>query len=161
MKKFKNIKDLAAYLNSPQGKSMIIKQTNLVEIINREVHRLYRYLIEEMDKHYASFSPEHYHRTGAWYESIQVHPVRQVGDAFVAKITFVDEFAFHPSVVPGGEDGYVPWLMEVGWKDRSHSTPHFDGFRGTHYIKKAVERWNRDNRLGLTVRVYRGNERYL
>jgi hypothetical protein len=156
----RNIKDLAKYLNSPEGQSKLINQSNIKQALNSEAQRLQTYLVEEINDHLNNFIPEYYHRTGAWLESIRVNPVQQIGNAFIITITFDDEFAYHPSVA-GGDDGYVPWLMEVGWKNHDYKTPHFQGFEGTHYIKKAVERWNADNKFGFHISVYHGDERYI
>jgi hypothetical protein len=160
MPAFNNLNELAKYV-SGKGASSIINQTNIKAALISEAERLQRYLIEEIDNHFMSFQPQYYHRTGAWLESIRVNPPEQIGNEYSISITFDDNFAYHPSVVPGGEEGYVPWLMEVGWKDRNYETPHFDGFKGTHYIKNAVERWNRDNKFGFEIRVYHGDERYI
>jgi hypothetical protein len=160
-KDFTSLKDLEKYLNSNKGQSQLLNQLNIKGALNSEMEKLHKYLLEEMDSHYSSFKPMYYERTGAWIESITISPVKQVGNTFSATITFDDNFAYHPSVTPKGEDGYVPWLMEVGWKDKSHRTPHFDGFSGTNYIKNAVDRWNKTNKFGFTISVYHGNERYI
>lgn len=157
----KNIKQLEKYINSHAGTAYVLNDPEIKKNLQSEMNRLQRYLTEEIVRHYNSFTPEYYHRTGAWIESIRVNPIKRDGVGWSISLTFDDDMAYHPSVVPGGEDGYVPWLMEVGWKDRNYETPHFDGFKGTHYIKNAVERWNKNNRFGFTISVYRGNERYL
>ncbi|MCM3274164.1 hypothetical protein [Paenibacillus elgii] len=160
MPTFNSVADLNRYLSSSNGQQMLFNQDSIKRALQSEAERLQKYLIEEIDKHLMSYQPIEYHRTGAWLESIRMSPVKRVGNEFIISITFDDQFAYHPSVI-GGEDGYVPWLMEVGWKDHSYSTPHFKGFKGTHYIKNAVERWNRDNKFGFKIRVYHGKERYL
>jgi len=160
MSTFNNLNELSKYLDSVNGQQSVFNQDSIKRALQSEIERLQKYLIEEINKHLMSYKPKEYQRTGSWLESIRVNPIKRIGNEFSISITFGDEFAYHPSSIDG-EDGYVPWLMEVGWKDRSYSTPHFDGFQGTHYIKNAVERWNRENRFGFNVKVFRGTKRYI
>ncbi|WP_010498386.1 hypothetical protein [Paenibacillus elgii] len=160
MPTFNNLADLNKFLSSAIGQQLLFNQDSIKRALQSEAERLQKYLIEEIDKHLMSYQPIEYERTGAWLESIRVNPAKRVGNEFSISITFDDQFAYHTSAI-GGEDGYVPWLMEVGWKDHSKQTPHFKGFKGTHYIKNAVERWNQDNKFGFEIRVYHGKERYI
>jgi len=155
----RNNKDLGKYLEGVKKKYDIMSDQKLRSALNNEMERLQRYLIEEINDHYNSYEPTQYKRTGAWLESITVNPIVKTATGYSVSLTFDEGFAIHQGVT--GEPAYVPWLMEVGWKNTSYETPHFEGFKGTHYIKNAVERWNRDNRFGFQIRVYHGNERYI
>jgi hypothetical protein len=161
MPDFRSLADIEKHFGSNKGKSELISQENIKSALISETERLQRYLIEEINNHLDNFTPTIYKRTGAWLESIRINPPVLIGDQYSMSITFDDNFAYHPSVVPNGEPGYIPWLMEDGWKDKSYIDPHFDGFSGTHYIKNAVERWNNDNKFGFKITVYHGDEIYI
>lgn len=161
MATFKNLKELSKFIKSSSGSQAVLADANVRRDLQNEMDRLQRYLIEEMNDHYESYSPEYYQRTGAWLESIRVNPIEKIGNSYSMSLTFDDNFAYHPSVVNGDRNGYIPWLLEVGWKSHSYSTPHFDGFKGTHYIRNAVDRWNKNNKFGFVIRVFHGNEQYI
>lgn len=157
---FNSVKELAKYVESTRGTTYLMDKANIRRALQSEMERLQRYLTEEINEHLNSYKPIQYERTGAWLESIRVNPIVQVGNTYTISLTFDDEQAYHPSAI-GGEDGYVPWLFEVGYKDKSYDTPHFKGFKGLGYIKEAVRRWNNDNRFGFSLIVYHGDERYI
>lgn len=161
----RSIKDLEKILNSDAGKQFIMNDKSIRKALDSEMQRLQRYLIEEINAYLDSYQPIQYQRTGAWLESIRVNPIQMVGNTYSISLTFDDEFAYHSSYLGNDQpDGYVPWLMEVGWDIRDKfggRDNRFTRFEGSHYIKKAVERWNQDNKLGFTISVFRGDERYI
>lgn len=163
MANIRNIKDLLKYVNSDTGKQRIMSDVNVRKALNSELERLQRYLIEEINAYLDSYSPVQYQRTGAWLESIKVNPIQQNGKEYSASITFEDSLAYHDSLF-GGEQGYVPWLFEVGYhwdESKQPRIPRLSDFDGIHYIKRSVERWNRDNKFGFKIAVYHGDERYI
>lgn len=163
MADFRNMKELQNLLNTDAGKQKMLSDASVRKALNSELERLQRYLIEEINAYLNSYSPVEYQRTGAWLESIRVNEIQKVGNEYSASITFDDEFAYHDSLFEG-EQGYVPWLFEVGWhwdQSKQPRIPRLSDFEGTHYIKRSVERWNQDNRFGFKIAVYHGDERYI
>lgn len=154
----RNNKDLKKYLENYAKTQELVNDTQIRRALQSEIERLQRYLYDEVNNHYNNFTPEVYKRTGNWIESITVNPIVRDSSGYSVSITFDDSLAWHNTT---GEAGYIPWLMEVGWKDNSFETPHFLGFKGVHYIKNAVERWNNDNKFGFVISVWNGNERYI
>lgn len=106
-------------------------------------------------------------RTGDWENSIYVtEPFKSPDGRWVISIKFDRDKAIHPSVVhpdDSSQAGYVPWLLEVGWK--WHNDPHpvhmFTYFEGAHYIQKAVQKFNASNPHNLKISVYWGDTKYI
>ena len=93
-----------------------------------------------------------------WQTALDIMETKVTGQAISITIGFHPELAYHPSYLDEDkyEQGYVPWLMEVGWdiRDKIHANNRFTHFKGIHYIKNAVKAFRKNNRYGLTVRVY-------
>lgn len=162
MPEFKNLSDLSKYVDKQQG-NITVNKVQLTQILERELKRLEGYIKEEIQNYLNSYTPTVYERTGNWMESVRISPVTQVGNYLQASIYFDNALANHPSLF-GGEPGYVPWLMEVGWHwrdDKQPRTYRLSDFEGTHYIAKAVERFNSENRHGIKVTVTYNGKKYI
>jgi len=165
MKKFNSLSEIQNHLNTSEGMNLLLTSSNISYALQSEAERLQKYLVEEIDDYYndGSYKPKVYERTGRWLESIKITSPIQIGNKFSISITFDESLANHPSWL-GQEDGYVPWLMELGWdiRDKFNGADNrFTHFEGTHYIYRACQRWNRDNKFGFKITVLHGNERYI
>ena len=60
---------------------------------------------------------------------------------------FNDSGAYGVSVVKGGEAGYIPALLNDGFKDKSHKEPSFFGYEGFNFMELALEQARKDPRF--------------
>jgi hypothetical protein len=161
---FNNVTELKNWINTQHGQNSVLDDNHIRKILSDAGKELEKLMIEELDIYFASYQPKVYQRTGRTVESIRVgEPIKININQWQLNITFDESLANHPSVM-GQEDGYVPWLLEVGWtiEDKVHpSRPMFTNHPGTHYIQKAVERFNANNPYGLIVTVEHNGERYI
>lgn len=164
MATFNNLRDLENYVNSQQGQNAFLDEKQIRKVLNDAGRTLEKYLKEELQKYFNSYDPVEYVRTGDTLKSIKVGQPKKISiNEWSLEITFDDGLANHPSVF-GQEDGYTPWLLEVGWDISGkvgYSRPMFTEHKGTQYIKKAVNRFNKSNPHGLKVTVERNGERYI
>jgi len=128
-------------LRTPDGKTML-------QVIKQELIALKKLIEIEIKEYKAGYPPERYVRTGAWEDSIYIEDPKYEGNKIVGGIRFHNELALHPSVMSKRQpDGYVPWLMEVGWSISRRVQPRRDKFTdfkpGTQYLTKAVEKFNK------------------
>ena len=171
---FTSLKGIAQYVSANSGK-MISSQPEMTKILKSELQRLEEYIKEELQVYFDSYTPTVYKRTGDTERSITLNDPYVEGKDLCADITFDDDLANHPSVMSTETkeqpDGYTPWLLEVGWdisdrvQPRRYMFTHHPGTKGAGgnngYITAAVKRFNRDNKYGIKVSVYRGDEQYL
>ena len=164
MPEFTSFKNLANYYSVNTG-ALLKSQPEILNIVKKEIMTLEMLLKEELQKYFNSYNPTVYERTGATMDSITVNEPYVEGDFICAEITFEEVQAYHPSVI--GEDqefGYTPWLLELGWDIEDKVSPPrmmFTQHPGTMYIATAVSRYNRQNKYGIKVSVYRGDEQYI
>lgn len=162
---FKSLDELSKYLGSPNGFDSIIDQSNVRQILINAAHMLEDYLKEELQNYFDSYQPKEYVRTGNTVNSIRVSEPYKSGVGWSIEIYFDESLALHDSVIGNNQPkGYTPWLLEVGWNIENKvgfSRPMFTSHPGTHYIKHAVEKFNRDNQYGLEVHVYHGDDKYI
>lgn len=163
---FDNINSLFNYFNNTvEGQSQLFGDQSIIKTIEKEALRLEKYIKDAIQEYYNSYQPKVYKRTFAWMNSVRVgKPYIENGYVYI-EIYFDKEYALHPSIMKGNyPDGYVPWLMEVGWNIRDKvkiDKYRFTHFEGTHYIRKSIEKWEQENKYGLQVAVYLDGERYL
>ena len=164
MADFRSLQDLARYFGANSG-AIMASQPELMNILRKEIYKLEQLMKEELQKYFESYQPVQYERTGATMDSFRVGEPYIEGNSICAEITFDDVLANHPSVI--GEDqefGYTPWLLSVGWDIRSKvlaDIPMFTHHPGSQYITTAVSRYNRQNKYGIIVSVYYGDEQYI
>lgn len=142
-----------------QIKKILTKEAKLLQkMIRAEIANYKSSYTNKTDK----FGRPYYIRTGNWEKSIKVSaPYTQDGKLAI-KIYFDPNKALHPSYVKYGDQtqaGYVPWLLEVGWKWKKR-TPlplmfgQFVPKGGSKYIEKAIKKFNavqRPYKLQLSV----------
>jgi hypothetical protein len=163
---FNNLNQLNKWIGTEQGQNSILDEKQIVRVLTNAGDDLHRYMVEELDAYFRSYSPTVYVRTGATVDSIRVGKPEKISiNEWALAITFDESLANHPSVIGSNQpDGYTPWLLEVGWniEDKVQpSRPMFTQHAGTHYITKAVNRFNENNPYGLKVTVEHNGERYI
>lgn len=164
MPTFNNVRELKKWIESQHGQGSVLNDDNVRKILQDAGRELEGYLKAELNAYFSSYDPKVYKRTGNTMKAIQVgEPKRINANEWSLEITFDDGLANHPSVF-GQEDGYTPWLLEVGWniEDKvGYSRPMFTDHPGTEYIKKAVAKFNASNPHGLKVTVEHNGNRYI
>jgi hypothetical protein len=148
------------------GNVKISNGFDVSKFLKQEGERLKKYIEEEIAIYKTSYTPKIYIRTGNWENSMELGNPYQDGNNMIIEIRFNPVLANHPSVIhpeDESQQGYVPWLMEVGWHwHKPHKViPRFTDFEGTQYIKKAVERYNANNPYGFKIKVYHDNKQYI
>ncbi len=147
MPTFKNLKELEKYINNQNNGTKLNNFTGgqLVKILEKEGNRLKDYLEDEIQNYYNSYSPTVYQRTYNFLNSVRITPVLQEGNQLTIKIYFDENMATHDSIF-GGEDGYVPILLEYGWQWKNGmKIEHLSTYEGFHFVDKAIERYNSNN----------------
>lgn len=162
MPDFDSIKEWKKYIDKQRGMSGILDEKQIIKILTEAGQELERYLKQELNAYFSSYDPVVYKRTGDTVKSIMVGVPRKVGvDEWSLEITFNESLANHPSYIADDQpDGYVPWLLHSGWRNKLDSTldiENFTRFKGTNYITKAVDKFNASNKHGLRVQVYHGS----
>lgn len=169
---FNNLKELDDYIRTKSGQMLMLNNSNgigeqqIVKILTEAGQELEKLMIAELNSYFDSYSPTVYSRTGNTVKSIRVGKPRKVSvNEWSLAITFDEGLANHRSYIGADQpDGYVPWLLEVGWniEDKVQpSRPMFTNHHGTHYITNAVEKFNASNTHGLKVTVEHNGQRYI
>jgi hypothetical protein len=163
---FNSIKDLEKYINSQRGQQSTLDEKHIRKTLTEAGQELERLMVAELNAYYQSYNPTVYERTGATVKSIMVGKPKKISiNEWSLDITFDEGLANHRSYIGSDQpDGYTPWLLEVGWniEDKVQpSRPMFTNHPGTHYITKAVNKFNANNKHGLIVAVEHNGERYI
>lgn len=157
MKVFNNLKDLEQFVGSSAGLETVMNEQALKSVLRKEARRLEGYLKDELQKYFNSYSPIVYERTGDTLASIYVTEPKRVGmGLWNIEIRFSD-ISYKPSVMGDYPDGFTARLLSTGWDVSGkvgHSTPYFAIHKGTDYIPKAVERFNKSNPHGFRVEIF-------
>lgn len=166
MTTFNSINDFKKWVDSKQGQQSLLNTDNVKQVLMKEARRLEKYLKEELQSYYSSYSPTVYQRTGNTVDSLRVTPPRRLNNSeWSIGIEFDPSLANHYSYIGEDQpDGYTPWLLEVGWDIRDkigYDAPMFTHHKGTKYITKAVERFNKDNPYGLKISVTMNGKDYI
>jgi hypothetical protein len=137
--------------------SGIINSNQVLQIVKDELKILEQFIKEEIQNYKESYRPNQYIRTGNWENSIYIEEPVLIGNKIIGKIKFND-LAYHKSYIGENQpDGFVPWLMEVGWNIESKvqpRRPRFTDYEGSNYISKAIKKFNnRPNVKKYKIRV--------
>lgn len=130
---------------------------NVMIILEKAGKQLFTMVQDNIDAYYADpmFTPVKYQRTGDWANSLRISDPVIEGDIAYITVYFDEALANHPSLW-GGADGFVPWLMNVGWSinwSHSYRIPRLSDMEGTHYLSDAVEAFNNSNQYGLVCEI--------
>lgn len=130
------------------------------EKLKKEIDRLYDCIQDEIDDYYDSYSPKVYKRTGMWKRSMYAEDlvdIRLEGDQIKLSVRTDPRRAYHWNIT-GDHMSFVNLLMENGWLASNLEAKigvrnRFTRYEGAHCVKNGIERWNRNNSLGLTIDV--------
>lgn len=166
MPTFNNIGDLERWINSSKGQNSLLNETQIKKALRESARLLEKYMKEELDRYFDSYSPTVYERTGDTLKSFRVSDPKKVGlNDWSIEIYFDDGLANHKSYIGSDQpDGYTPWLLEVGWniEDKvGYSRSMFTKHPGTGYIRKAVAKFNANNPHGFKVNVNFNGKEYI
>lgn len=161
MADFNSLNDLAKYINSPKGQNTLTNGNQVRTILMKAGRELEGYLKDELNKYFASTANTvsgQYERTGDTLKAIKVGtPINLGNGTWKLVIDFDESISSQPSRVSSSEpDGFTSSLLNTGWLSKPASgkvIPGFTNFKGTNYIDKAVQRFNKNNKYGLTVSV--------
>lgn len=151
----RNLKDLEKVLSKAQPKNIKLSNgQNLYQLLEEEGKRLYKLVKKYIDKYYSSYHPNVYERTYRFKQSLRISPVKLENNSLAVEVYFDDAYAYHPSVL-GGKDGYVPLLINDGWrwKDISKAPYRFSHYEGFNFVERAIEEYNKTNPHGLKIKV--------
>lgn len=157
VKPFKNINDLAKFIDSQEGQGVFLGQNE--KILLKNLHEagqlLERLLQDEIDAYYKSYDPVQYVRTYDFQNSLRLsNPIKSGMNEWSIEVYFDGQLADH-------DGAYVPTLIDEGWDNRSKTgkdIPRFTHYEGYNYIKRAVDKFNSINKFGLQVRVMRNGK---
>lgn len=139
-------------------RKLVLPNGNTIEKqLKAEADRFLKILQEEIDTWYHSYKPVIYNRTYNMRDSISVDDVVRVYQSknqLVIDIIYSDE-AFHKSLWGGDVINSIE-LMDEGYKVNSgwHKDIENFGYRaGGHFIENAIARFNKDNPLGIDIKI--------
>lgn len=157
MPSFRNMADLNRYLKTRAGDVKMSDGRDLKTVLADEAVRLKGLVRKHIWLWYQSYSPVEYERTHNLVNTVRIAPVKQNGDEISVRVYFDHDEATYPSVFPGGEEGFVPILIDQGWrvkKDVWFRDIHMFGhFEGAGFVAAAVAEYNANNPFGFKVIV--------
>ncbi len=157
MPSFRNLKDLEKYIIKTQGnKIKLSNNKTIMKIMQEEGNRLKDLIQKYIDEYYDSYTPTQYKRTYSFKNSLRIETVKQEGDILSVRIYFDESMAFYESLF-GGEDGYVPRLIDEGWtwKDTTAGAYRLSNYEGFGFVDKAISEYEKDNPYGFKIEVMR------
>lgn len=131
--------------------------------LRQEGKRLKNLANKLWDEYIGSYQPNTYVRTGKSKKSIKLGRVKRL-DAFTwgIELMFVDDLAYHDSVMKGGKKGHSIMLISEGWavsKGNHWGVYRFGYFEGTNYISKLKEAFQQGARQGISIEMnWNGSE---
>ncbi len=145
-----NMNELAKAVGASQD---IPEMAGARNLLRKEANRLLKLLQKYIDEYYASYQPKVYERTYFFKYSLRYEDVQQIGNTLSIVIFFDEGFSTHESIL-GGKDGFVPILLNDGYRTRLQPPRyHFTHYEGFHFVEKAIEEYNRVNPLGVRITV--------
>lgn len=171
MPTFRSVKDLMKHFN---GKSVsdlkgnqgaVGLEKSMTDTLKREAELLASCIQDELDKYYNSYSPIVYRRRAErkpkhpypLRDGINVEPVQvesfKGGKMFSIAVNFKEENAHHPSIF-NGEDGFVPNLLNYGWRWKKKSGPYRLGhYEGAKFVEKGIAQYYKKSRFDFEIRI--------
>jgi len=139
-------------------RKLVLPTGNTIEKqLKVEADRFLKILQEEIDAWYLSYTPIIYNRTYNMRDSISVDDVVRVypsKNQLVIDIVYSDD-AFHKSLWSDDVINSIE-LMNEGYKVKSgwHKDIEHLGYReGGHFLEKAIARFNKNNPLGIDIKI--------
>lgn len=126
------------------------------EMLKSEANRFLEILQDEINNWYSLYKPTVYTRTFNTLKSIYAEDLVEVSSSRInleVKIKYTG-LAYHKSIF-GGEDANTLLLMNCGYAVKSgwhKNIPNF-GYRAAgNFLDRAVERFQKDNIFGITIK---------
>lgn len=139
-------------------RKLVLPTGNTIEKqLKVEADRFLKILQEEIDAWYFSYTPMIYDRTYNMRDSIRVDDVVRVypsKNQLVIDIVYSDD-AFHKSLWSDDVINSIEFMNE-GYKVKSgwHKDIANFGYReGGHFLEKAIARFNKNNPLGIDIKI--------
>jgi hypothetical protein len=137
-------------------RKLVLPTGNTIEKqLKVEADRFLKILQEEIDAWYLSYTPIIYNRTYNMRDSISVDDVVRVypsKNQLVIDIVYSDD-AFHKSLWSDDVINSIE-LMNEGYKVKSGWHIENLGYReGGHFLEKAIARFNKNNPLGIDIKI--------
>ena len=151
---FKSLYDIEKYIQNNAASIALTSGKPIGDVMKSEAERLKKILVKHVGLHYTSWEPNSYERTFGLINSIRLETLKQSNNELSIRIYFDPSEATHPSVVKGGEPGFTPILIDQGYKDKSHKTPHFQGYRGSRFIQSAIMEFQNTSPYGFNITVH-------
>lgn len=156
-----NINDLHN-MNSTIEKSLMgmagIDPLAMITQMGKELEDLIRV---ELKNYYNSYTPTVYTRTNTSVSDIKVRTVARTGLGYEL---IIDLNSNHRSLF-GGEDANSLWLLNAGYVAKGledklgKEVEHFTRFKGTNFINKAIEKFNKSNNMDVQISLtYNGQD---
>lgn len=124
------------------------------QILEREANRLKAILDKWIQAYYDSYTPTQYKRTYKFLNSVRVGVVKEELGRLVVNVEFNDDMVTR-------DEAYLPLLLDKGWNQEDRSGAyHFDWYLGFHFIRKAINEYNKTNNLGVKVTAYLNGKEY-
>lgn len=144
---------ITALLSNPQkaGKLKYDDGKTINAALRSEAKRLKQLIEKYIQQYYDSYYPIEYDRTGAMGKAVRVET--NIDDLHIA--VYFDDSAYHPSVFNSQYLRFVPTLMDSGWawKNQTVSIYRFSFFEGEHFIQKAIDEFNQNNKYKFNITV--------
>lgn len=136
-----------------------------IAALEAEGRRL-KYIATKVWRQYlSSYQPTQYKRTRDAQKSIKLTSVERDGiNGWMIKVTFVDELAWHDSVLKGSQpQAHAIMMISQGWNQSRSTTKltqrtgrqiyRFTYYEGFDYIDKVIKEFNRGNKSGVRLEV--------
>lgn len=143
------------------GKSARLDGKKLDDILILEANRLKDLLAKYIRAYYASYTPKNRSlKTSRFEKDHMVKALRVDANVKDRSISiWFDDSVWGPSVIDEEKWGwgFEPVLIDTGWRvnpKASHANIYrFGYYEGFHFIRKAIEEFERTNKYGLYVSV--------
>lgn len=139
-------------------RKLVLPTGNTIEKqLKVEADRFLKILQEEIDAWYLSYTPIIYNRTYNMRDSISVDDVVRVypsKNQLVIDIVYSDD-AFHKSLWSDDVINSIE-LMNEGYKVKSgwhKDIENLEYREGGHFLEKAIARFNKNNPLGIDIKI--------
>ena len=125
-------------------------------ILLREAQQLRSWINRFIALYYDSYTPKVYRRTYAFRNSLEMPEI--VNGHIV--IRFTGAMVRHQSLFGGGY-GYVPSLINYGWRWKNQSVKpihRFTYYEGDHFLEDAIHAYLSSTKVHVTIEVHDGSK---
>ena len=98
------------------GVSGAVSLKDAEKILTSEARKLADAIQGRIDAYYASYEPKVYDRTYNFQNNtLRISPVKTEGGKPTIHVYFDPDASTYNSIIPGGDSGFVPLLIDGGW----------------------------------------------